>query len=178
MSRVGESPITVPQGVQVTLENSRVQVQGPKGTLAQDLPTGITCSLEGDQLVVRRQNDTKSQKSLHGLLRSLLANAVRGTSTGFAKELQIEGIGYRAELKGSDLTLSLGYSHPVIYAVPKNIALSVEKQTRISVSGYDKQQVGQVAAEIRALRPPEPYKGKGIRYVGEWVRRKVGKTGA
>ena len=178
MSRVGMTPITVPQGVKITLGERRVQVQGPKGDLAQNLPAGISCQIEGDRLMVRRRDDSKNQRALHGLMRSLLANAVHGTVVGFTKELEINGIGFRAELKGSDLTLSLGYSHPVVYAVPKQITIKVEKQTRIAVSGSDKQQVGQVAAEIRSLRPPEPYKGKGIRYVGEYVRRKVGKAGA
>ena len=178
MSRIGKSPITVPQGVKIALKNGRVQVQGPKGSLAQALPAGITCKLDGDQLLLERRDDSKPQKALHGLMRSLVANAVHGSSSGFTKSLSIEGIGYRAELSGKTLTLSLGFSHPVVYSVPKDITIAVEKQTRISIAGVDKQQVGQVAAEIRALRPPEPYKGKGIRYVGENVRRKVGKTGA
>ena len=178
MSRIGMSPITVPQGVKIVLTSGQVQVKGPKGSLTQSLVAGITCKVDGDQLTVQRSDDSKSQKSLHGLMRSLVANAVHGSSIGFTKNLHIEGIGYRAELSGENLTLSLGYSHPVIYAVPKGIAVTVEKQIEISVSGFDKQQVGQVAAELRALRPPEPYKGKGIRYVGENIRRKVGKTGA
>ncbi|MFQ5720057.1 MAG: 50S ribosomal protein L6 [Acidobacteriota bacterium] len=178
MSRIGKMPISLPQGVKVALAVGQVKIDGPKGSLSQLLPAGITCDLAGDVLTVSRRDESKEQKSLHGLVRSLLANAVHGTSVGFAKGLHIEGIGYRAEVKGKDLNLALGYSHPVVYHVPDDVQIKVEKQTEIAITGVDKQQVGQVAAEIRALRPPEPYKGKGIRYSDERVRRKVGKAGA
>ncbi len=178
MSRIGKLPIPLPDGVKVTHQGDHVQIQGPKGKGSHTLPVGITCQVDGAELKVSRDTDSKTHRSLHGLTRSLLANIVTGTSQGFTRELQIEGIGYRAQAQGKDLNLTLGYSHPVIYAVPEAIIVAVEGQNKIIVSGTDRQQVGQVAAEIRALRPPEPYKGKGIRYVDEQVKRKVGKTGA
>ena len=178
MSRIGKLPIPIPAGVKVTPADAHVRVEGPKGKLSQALPRGIRCKLDGENLVVLRRDDSKEQRAFHGLARSLLANAVKGTHTGFTKHLRIEGIGYRAKLQGRELDMSLGYSHQVLYAVPEGVTVVVEGQNKISVSGSDRQQVGQVAAEIRALRPPEPYKGKGIRYAGEYVKRKVGKTGA
>lgn len=178
MSRIGKLPIEVETSVKVSIDSATVSVQGPKGTLSQKLPLGITAQMDGQQLVVSRQDDSKSQRALHGLSRSLLANAVHGVSRGFSKELEIHGVGYRAEVAGKALKFSLGYSHPIDFAIPEGIEVKVDKNTRISVSGYDRQQVGQVAADIRALRPPDVYKLKGIRYAGEQLRKKAGKTGA
>jgi len=178
MSRIGELPIPIPSGVKAMPSATEVRVEGPKGKATQTLPRGISCKVEGETLKLSRANNSKNMRALHGLARALVANAVTGINTGFMKELQIEGIGYRAQLKGSELNMTLGFSHPVIYKVPKAITVKVEGQNKISISGIDRQAVGQVAAEIRALKPPEPYKGKGIRYVGEQVKRKVGKTGA
>jgi len=178
MSRIGELPIPIPAGVKVIPADSQVNVEGPKGKMSQALPKGIRCRVDGENLLVLRRDDSKDQRALHGLMRSLIANAVTGTHKGFSKELRIEGIGYRAQMQGRELNLTLGYSHPVSYAIPEGVTLAVEGQNKISVTGADRQQVGQVAAEIRALRPPEPYKGKGIRYADEQVKRKVGKTGA
>lgn len=178
MSRIGKKPVSVPKGVRVSVSDSRVNVEGPKGRLSQALPPGISCRVDGEWLHLGRADDSKPQKALHGLSRSLLANAVRGVTSGFTRELEIEGIGYRAQLQGQELTLALGFSHPVVYRIPEGVRIGVDKQVRITITGADKQQVGQVAAEIRALRPPEPYKGKGVRYAGEHVKRKVGKTGA
>jgi large subunit ribosomal protein L6 len=178
MSRIGELPIPVPSGVKVSPSETEVRVEGPKGKTVQVLPRGIGCVVEGETLKLSRANNSKNMRALHGLARALVANAVTGTSTGFSKELQIEGIGYRAQLQGKELNMTLGFSHPVIYRVPDTVKVAVEGQNKISVSGIDRQAVGQVAAEIRALKPPEPYKGKGIRYANEQVKRKVGKTGA
>jgi len=178
MSRIGKLPIEVETSVKVSIDSATVSVQGPKGTLSQKLPLGITAQMDGQQLVVSRQDDSKSQRALHGLSRSLLANAGHGVSRGFSKELEIHGVGYRAEVAGKALKFSLGYSHPIDFAIPEGIEVKVDKNTRISVSGYDRQQVGQVAADIRALRPPDVYKLKGIRYAGEQLRKKAGKTGA
>ncbi len=178
MSRVGKMPVNLPKGVKVTPGDGVVQVEGPKGKATQPLPSGIQARLEGEVLTLVRSGESKGQRSLHGLARSLVANAVKGVSTGFTRELQIEGIGYRAQVQGTDLNLNLGYSHPVVYKIPAGITIKVDNQVKIAVSGSDRQQVGQVAAEIRGLRPPEPYKGKGIRYADEHVKRKVGKTGA
>ena len=178
MSRIGKMPVKVPQGVDVTLNDGSVRVKGPKGTLEHAIPEGIVCQVDGDVLTVTRRDDSKPQRALHGLVRALVANAVHGASEGFTRVLEIEGIGYKAEASGQKLTLNLGYSHPIEYEVPKEVQVAVEKQNRITLAGADKQQVGQIAAEIRAMRPPEPYKGKGIRYENEYIRRKVGKTGA
>jgi large subunit ribosomal protein L6 len=178
MSRVGKLPVKLPQGVKVAVAGGRVNVEGPKGKAAQPLPEGIACEVVENEIRVSRADETKSQKALHGLVRSLLSNAVRGVSEGFTRQLQIEGIGYRAQLQGAELNLTLGFSHPVVYKVPEGITVTLEGQTKIAVSGTDRQRVGQVAAEIRGLKPPEPYKGKGIRYADEHVKRKVGKTGA
>ncbi len=176
MSRIGRKPIPLPAGVQATIEEGTVHVQGPRGSLATALPPGIHFEKKDSTLVAVRQND--SQSALHGLARSLVANAVLGVSRGFQKELEIVGLGYRAENKGRMVVFSLGFSHPIEFPVPEGIQVAVEKQTRLIVSGADKQKVGQVAANIRGLRPPEPYKQKGIRYVGEKLKKKVGKTGA
>jgi len=178
MSRIGRLPIRIEPAVKVTVEPGRVSVQGPKGKLDQPLPRGITARLEEHELVLARRDDSKRQKSLHGLSRALVANAVHGVSQGFSKALEIHGVGYRADLQGKTLKLSLGYSHPVEFPVPDGIQLAVERNTRITVTGVDRQQVGQVAADIRAVRPPDVYKLKGIRYAGEQLRKKAGKTGA
>lgn len=171
-------PIAVPSGVKVMQEDSAVTFEGPKGKIVQVLPVGVACQMEGSVLHVRGLGEGKGRGALQGLVRSLLANAVEGVSGGFRKDLQIEGIGYRAQLKGRELHLTLGYSHPVVYSVCEEVNVEVQNQVKIAVSGANRQLVGQVAAEIRALRPPEPYKGKGIRYSDEVVKRKAGKTGA
>ena len=178
MSRIGKAPIPVPSGVDVTLDPPRVRVKGPKGTLERTLPREISVTRDGDELVVTRPSDSGEHRSLHGLTRTLVANLITGVTAEFTKNLEIHGVGYRVALKGRDLELSLGYSHPVVYPAPDGITFEVPSPTRITVRGADKELVGQVAAELRAVRPPEPYKGKGIRYVGEQVRRKAGKTGA
>jgi len=176
MSRIGKAPITVPKGVEVKQAGSTMEVKGPKGTLSQAIPGGIALQIDGGVITVKRQDDTKHVRSLHGLLRTLIANMVAGVTEGFSKRLEIVGIGYRANLQGRNLQLSLGYSHPINYAIPEGIEVAVDKQTAITVTGVDKQKVGQVASEIRSFKKPEPYKGKGIRYVGEQVRRKAGKA--
>jgi large subunit ribosomal protein L6 len=178
MSRIGKLPIELVSGVKVTIAVDRVEVQGPKGTLSHSLPRGITAQIEEQQMLIQRKNDSKRQRALHGLARALLANAVHGVTTGFTRNLEIHGVGYRAELAGTTLKFSLGYSHPVEFSVPEGISVKLEKNTRLSISGCDRQQVGQVAAEIRALRPPDVYKLKGIRYENESLRKKAGKTGA
>ncbi|HEX9950074.1 MAG TPA: 50S ribosomal protein L6 [Thermodesulfobacteriota bacterium] len=178
MSRIGKAPIAVPQGVEVKQAGSAVEVKGPKGMLSQQIPTGISLEIGGGVIHVKRKGDAKAVRSLHGLIRTLIANMVQGVTQGFEKELEIVGIGYRANVQGKNLQLNLGYSHPVLYPIPQGIELAVEKQTRITVKGMDKQKVGQVAAEIRGFKKPEPYKGKGIRYIGEQVRRKAGKAKA
>ncbi len=179
MSRIGRLPIPLPQGVSLKVGSGSVEVKGPKGNLTTPLLPGISCKIEEGSAQLSRRSDAKRERAFHGLARALLANAIKGVTDGFSKNLEIQGIGYRAQLKGSDLELSLGLSHQVLYKVPEGVKVSVDKkQTLITVAGIDRQKVGQVAADIRRLRPPEPYKGKGIRYVGERVRRKVGKTGA
>jgi len=178
MSRIGKTPISVPQGVEVKQAGSALEVKGPKGILSQHLPTGISLEIAAGMIHVKRKGDAKRVRSLHGLMRTLIANMVTGVTQGFEKGLEIVGIGYRANVQGKNLQLSLGYSHPVLYAIPEGIELVIEKQNKITVKGIDKQKVGQVAAEIRSFRKPEPYKGKGIRYIGEQVRRKAGKAKA
>jgi len=178
MSRIGKLPVKLPQGVQLTVGKSEVGVKGPKGTVTTPLPGGITCKVEGSEAQLARRNDERQQRALHGLARALLANAVKGVSTGWTRDLDIQGIGYRATVQGKNVEFALGYSHPITFPIPEGISVTVEKQTRVSVSGVDRQKVGQVAAEIRSLRPPEPYKGKGIRYLDEVIKKKVGKTGA
>ncbi len=177
MSRIGKQPVPVSSGVKVSIAERAVEVQGPKGKLQYSLPDGITAKLDGEQVVVQRRDDSKRQRSLHGLTRALLANAVRGVSQGFSKDLEIHGVGYRAEISGKKATFHLGYSHPVEFPIPDGVELRVERNTRLNVSGHDRQQVGQVAADIRALRPPDVYKQKGIRYAGEALRKKAGKAG-
>ncbi len=178
MSRIGKLPIAIPDGVQVSVDDRTVRVKGPKGELSHRVPTQISAALEDGHLVVARRNESRQSRALHGLNRSLIANMVEGVVSGFDKTLDIIGVGYRAELKGRNLTLSLGYSHPVIFQAPPDVDLEVTGGTRITVRGIDKQLVGQVAAVIRSFKKPEPYKGKGIRYEDEQVRRKAGKTGA
>lgn len=178
MSRVGNSPIDIPSGVEVKIEGSRVSVKGPKGSLETDLPDLVEVNREGDVILVTRPNDQPQYRAMHGLVRSLVNNMVVGVTDGFQKELDIIGVGYRAQMKGKDLEIQVGYSHPVVVECPQGIEFEVPQPTRIVVRGTDKQQVGQVAADIRKIRKPEPYKGKGIRYVDEHVRRKAGKTGA
>ena len=179
MSRIGRLPIKIESGVEVNLSGRSVSIKGPKGRLEQPLPAGITAKLEEGTLQLGRKDDTKRQRALHGLARALLANAVRGVHQGFQKQLEIHGVGYRADVSGKTLKLSLGYSHPIEFPVPEGIQIAVEeKNTKIRISGCDRQQVGQVAADIRGLRPPDVYKLKGIRYAGEQLRKKAGKTGA
>ena len=177
MSRIGSSPITVPSGVDVSIAGQTVTVKGPKGELTQELPPGITASLDDGVLTVARPDDERQNRALHGLSRSLLANMVTGVTEGFVKSLEIQGVGYRAQAKGKNaIELALGFSHPVKVEAPEGIEFDVPEPTRINVVGIDKQLVGQVAADIRDWRKPEPYKGKGIRYVGERVMRKAGKA--
>ena len=179
MSRVGKQPIPIPQGVKVTLEDRVFVAEGPKGKVRQFLLEGIPVAIDDGVVTVSRDDESGDLRSKHGLMRALLANAVTGVSEGFSKQLEIHGVGYRASLQGKDIHLSLGFSHPVVFPVPEGIEVQVdEKAGKITVSGADRQLVGQVAANIRRLRKPEPYKGKGIRYSDEIVRRKVGKAGA
>ena len=176
MSRIGRKPIVVPAGVKVQITPVSVEVQGPKGKLNVNLPRGIHLEQKGAELHAVRQSD--EQAALHGLARALVANAVQGVTQGFKKDLDIVGVGYRAELKGKMVNFALGYSHPVEFPIPEGIQITVEKQTHLTVSGADRGRVGQVSADIRALRPPDPYKNKGVRYAGERLKKKVGKTGA
>lgn len=176
MSRVGKKPIIIPEKVKVRQEDGTVFVEGPKGKLDYKVPSIIDVQVSDEQIVVRRRDDEQKNVALHGMVRALLNNMVVGVTAGFKKELEIIGVGYRAEVKGRDLVIQVGYSHPVEFALPEGIEAKVDKQTRITISGYNKQQVGEVAAEIRDIRPPEPYKGKGIRYAGEYVKHKVGKA--
>lgn len=178
MSRIGKAPIPVPSGVEVSIDDRHITVRGPKGTLERDILGSITVRQDGDQLVVERPDDERQTKAMHGLVRTLVNNMVVGVTEGFRKELEIVGVGYRATAKGSDaLELALGFSHPVNVKAPEGITFEVPAPNRIVVSGIDKEAVGQVAADIRAWRKPEPYKGKGIRYLGEHVQRKAGKAG-
>jgi large subunit ribosomal protein L6 len=178
MSRIGKKPIPIPKGVTVTVAADAVEVQGPKGTLRQVLPPGIVFSQEDGNLVAKLQREDGELRKFHGLARSLVANAVNGVAEGFKKELDIVGIGYRAELKGKQVHFALGYSHPIVFDIPNGIEIAVDKQTHITVTGADRQTVGQVAANIRRMRKPDPYKQKGVRYMGEQLKKKVGKTGA
>lgn len=178
MSRVGRKPILIPKGVTVAVEGQAVRVEGPKGKLSRVVPAALTVSLQDSRLLVQRSSDHRTVRALHGLTRALLANMVQGVTEGFEKKLEIVGIGYRAQLQGKALQLALGYSHPVIFPLPEGIQAEVDKQTSVTIRGADKELVGQTAAKLRALRKPDPYKGKGIRYVGEMIRRKVGKKAA
>ncbi len=176
MSRIGKIPIPLPKTVTVSLEKNEVRVKGPKGELSLTIPPRVSVKQEDGELRVERHGDDKQAKAFHGLVQRMLTNMVTGVTDGFRKELEIQGVGYRANLDGNKLNLQVGYSHPVAMETPKGISFEVPKPTSIIITGYDKQQVGQVAAQIRSVRPPEPYKGKGIRYAGENVRRKVGKS--
>ena len=176
MSRIGKMPVQIPGGVTVALESDLLKVKGSKGELSQLVPEGIKAEITEKEIVFTRETETKKDKSCHGLIRSLAANMVQGVSEGFTKNLEIVGVGFRAKNEGKNLVLSLGFSHPVNFVVPEGVQVKVEENTKIQVAGIDKQQVGEVAAKIRRYYPPEPYKGKGIRYAGEYVRRKAGKT--
>lgn len=176
MSRIGKQPIAVPSGVEVTLDGAAVNVKGPRGQLRYDLVGELSIVREGDDLVVSRANDDRKNRSLHGLTRTLVSNMIHGVSQGFSKDLDIVGVGYRASVQGNKLEILVGYSHPVIVTAPDGITFDVPSPTKITVNGFDKQLVGQVAADIRKIRKPEPYKGKGIRYTNEVVRRKAGKS--
>jgi large subunit ribosomal protein L6 len=178
MSRVGKRAIGLPDGVTVELAAGEIQVKGPKGSLSGPVPEGIGARVEEGKLIFERPDDSKTSRARHGLARALANNMVVGVSRGFRRSLEIEGVGYRAEMKGKVLNLLLGFSHPVEVAVPEGLTVSVEANTKVSIEGADKQAVGQFAADIRSLRPPEPYKGKGIRYDDEQIRRKVGKAGS
>jgi len=178
MSRIGNKPVTIPKGVTVSVDKSVLKVKGTKGELVQDFRPEVTFDLKDSEVIVNRINDSKVAKSMHGLYRKLLENMVTGVSTGFTKALVINGVGYRAEMSGKSVLFNLGYSTQIEYQAPEEVSLSVDGNNKVIVSGMDKSIVGQVAAEIRMLRPPEPYKGKGIRYEDEAVRRKVGKSGA
>ena len=177
MSRIGKKPIPVPKGVQIDLRDGLVEVKGPKGQLSQLLPPGVTMALEDGQIVTS-VGEAREQRKFHGLGRTLVANAVQGVSEGFKRELDIVGVGYRAEVKGRDVHFALGYSHPVVFPLPQGIDVAIEKQTHVTVTGIDKQLVGQVAANMRSLRKPDPYKQKGVRYTGEVLKKKAGKAGA
>jgi len=178
VSRIGRLPVTIPAGVQVNIDGSEVHVKGPKGELKRSFSPLVSLSMEGNQLVVQRGSDEPTARALHGTTRALIQNMVPGVSTGFTTVLEIEGVGYRAEMDGQNLVLYVGYSHPVVVEPPAGIAFDVDTKTRqIKVMGFDKEQLGQLCANIRKIRPPEPYKGKGIHYLGEKIRRKAGKSG-
>ena len=178
MSRIGRKPVTVPKGVTLQVEGNNVAVKGPRGELRRRLHPDMQIALDKDQFTVARPSEEKRHKALHGLTRTLVQNMVEGVSKGFSKTLEIQGVGYKAEARPYGVNLIVGYSHPVKYEAPKGIKISVDNNTVVKIEGADKELVGQVAAELRSVRPPEPYKGKGIRYQGEHVRRKAGKTGA
>lgn len=176
MSRIGKKPVTFPKNVKISQNADIVKVEGPKGTLSSKLPEGITLKIAEGSIVLERKSDEISARAYHGLARTLIGNMVQGVSTGFEKKLEISGVGYRAELSGNNLKFILGFSSPVEYSVPKGIDIKLDKQVNIVVSGIDKQLVGRVAAEIRSLKKPEPYKGKGIKYADEYIKRKAGKS--
>jgi large subunit ribosomal protein L6 len=178
MSRIGKKPIPVPKGVTVNVQGDAVEIKGPKGALRQRVPPGITFAVKGAELVAETERPDPDLSRFHGLARSLMANAVLGVTEGFKKELDIVGVGYRAEVKGKQAVFALGYSHPVVLDIPPGIEVTVDKQTHITVTGIDRQLVGQIAANIRRMRKPDPYKQKGVRYMGEVLKKKVGKTGA
>jgi large subunit ribosomal protein L6 len=178
MSRVGKRPIEIPNGTKVSIAGGIFTAEGPKGKVSERLLDGVPVTIEGSVVTVTRDNDSGDLRSKHGLMRALLANAVVGVSEGFVKQLELNGVGYKAEVRGRAVHFALGYSHPVVYELPDGIDVEIDKSNKISVSGSDRQRVGQVAAEIRGLRKPDPYKGKGIKYADEVIRRKVGKAGA
>ena len=177
MSRIGKQPVPVPKGVNVTIDGQKVTVKGAKGELSRELPPEIAFVQEGEEIVVTRRNESRNARQRHGLVRTLIANMVEGVSNGYQKKLEIQGVGYRASLQGQKLVMALGYSHPVEFEPPAGIQFAVEGNTNVTVTGIDKEVVGNTAATVRAARPPEPYKGKGVRYAGEQVRRKAGKAG-
>ena len=177
MSRIGKKPVTIPKGVTITQDGNTITVKGPKGELTRSLPADMTVKQENGEMVVTRPSDEPKHRSLHGLTRSLVANMVEGVTTGFKKQLEIVGVGYKAETRPFGLQMALGFSHPIEVRAPKGVKLTATTPTAVTIEGPDKEVVGQVAAEIRKLRPPEPYKGKGIKYVGETIRRKAGKAG-
>ena len=177
MSRIGKRPIPVPGKVTVTIDGQAITVKGPKGELSRVLPTGVVVNQEGDIILVEREDESRKARERHGLCRTLIANMIEGVASGFQKRLEIQGVGYRAQVQGRTLNMSLGYSHPVVFEPPEGIQFAVESNTNVIVNGIDKEVVGNVAAKIRAARPPEPYKGKGVRYAGERIRRKAGKAG-
>ena len=177
MSRIGRAPITIPAGVEVKVDGSTVSVKGPKGTLTKTMHSNMTIAMEGNVITVTRPNDLKENRSLHGLTRTLIANMIEGVANGYKKELEINGIGYRAEMKGKDLVMKIGYSHDVVMPEPEGVTVEVPAPNKLIITGADKEKVGQFAAEIREKRLPEPYKGKGIKYVDEYIRRKEGKAG-
>jgi large subunit ribosomal protein L6 len=176
MSRIGRQPVVIPKGVQVTAQGGSVKVKGPKGELSMALVSGVSLAVTETEAVVKLERDDRNASAVYGLTRAILANLVHGVGQGFQKSLEIQGTGYRAALSGKNLVLQLGYSHPVEYPVPDGVQIKVDTPTKLTVSGADKQQVGQVAAHIRGFRPPEPYKGKGVRYEGEYIKRKAGKS--
>jgi large subunit ribosomal protein L6 len=176
MSRIGRQPVVIPKGVQVTTQDGSVKVKGPKGELSMALVSGVSLAVTETEAVVKLERDDRNASAVYGLTRAILANLVHGVGQGFQKSLEIQGTGYRAALSGKNLVLQLGYSHPVEYPVPDGVQIKVDSPTKLTVSGADKQQVGQVAAHIRGFRPPEPYKGKGVRYEGEYIKRKAGKS--
>jgi large subunit ribosomal protein L6 len=178
MSRIGKKPIPVPKGVTVTVQADAVEIKGPKGALTQRVPPGIKFQVNGAELVAQTERTDPELSKFHGLARSLMANAVEGVTRGFKKELDIVGVGYRAEVKGKQVVFALGYSHPIVFDIPAGIDVAIDKQTHVTVTGIDRQLVGQVAANIRLMRKPDPYKQKGVRYMGEVLKKKVGKTGA
>ena len=178
MSRIGKKPIAIPKGVTVKVDGQAVDVKGPKGQMRQALPPGITAVVEDGQLLTRKDSESREMGAFHGLARSLVNNAVLGVTEGWKRELDIVGVGYRAELKDKKVVLSLGYSHPIVFDIPVGIEVGIEKQTHITVTGVDRQLVGQVAANLRRLRKPDPYQQKGVRYTGEQLKKKAGKTGA
>jgi large subunit ribosomal protein L6 len=177
MSRIGKKPVPIPKGVTVTLDGSKITVKGPKGELSRSLPGAMLVSMKDNEVVVERPSEENEHKALHGLTRTLVANMVEGVTTGFSKQLEIIGVGYKAEQRPYGLQLSLGFSHVIEYRAPAGIKLTAPQPTQVTIEGANKEMVGQVAAEIRSYRPPEPYKGKGIKYAGEQVRRKAGKAG-
>ena len=177
MSRVGRKPVVLPKGVSLAQKTGQFSVKGPKGELSKPMPSGVTIKVEGDKVVVTRADDSRENRARHGLVRAHLANMVKGVSEGWTRELEINGVGYRAEVAGDSLTLALGYSHPIVFKLPKSVTAKVEKN-RLTLASPDKDVLGQISAKLRELRPPEPYKGKGVKYVEEVIKRKVGKAAA
>jgi large subunit ribosomal protein L6 len=177
MSRIGKKPVTIPKGVTVTLKDGNIAVKGPKGELKRDLPEGVTVKVESAQVSVTRDSDEGAIRARHGLVRALVNNMIDGVTKGFERKLEINGVGYKAEVAGDKLTMALGYSHPINYQLPKGITAKVEKNI-LTLAGNDRELLGQTAAKVRSFRPPEPYKGKGVKYLEEYIKRKVGKTGA